>query len=138
MPSYELVNEKINDEYFYGYKISTSQDGDIKVYISDHQSCCELYGIMITYENILTESVITKVGWGNDNDPVLVDFVISDIKKDNHMTDVKFWKDDIQMAVVEFDTDLGKCHIIAYNLHNVSYPHTIHVEWNGNIDTQVI
>jgi hypothetical protein len=113
------------NEKFTGYTIKTSKQ-IITVAITSVHSCCESFDVEI--HTPLSESLIgqtiTNIKWGNKP---LYDY--SGFHK-------SYMDHESVPACVDLTTSIGTCQIIAYNVHNGYYPHSVYVKWNGYEDIQ--
>jgi tRNA(Ile2) C34 agmatinyltransferase TiaS len=109
----EVDDVKYNEDSwsgFDGYEVQTDKT-NIKVLISNGQSCCENWGYLTTNDDLqeFIEANINKI-----------DVVDTALKK----MDALEYMDEGSIMFVNFETDKGTLQLAAYNSHNGYYGHT--------------
>lgn len=108
-----------------GYRIKTSDAGDVLVCIDDGQSCCERYGYFSSDDDL------NQYVGANLNDIELVDTALKvESLKEN---DLEYGFDGGGIQFVNFKTSKGTFQLAVYNAHNGYYGHGILVAVGENI-----
>lgn len=123
--SIEECKHNIKWEKWKGYEIKTNTR-TITFEISATQSCCEEWGVYITYPK-------DKTGRERDKEE-MIGRVMGKVEWGPDRTD----EEDNDTVQVYMNTSVGTILICAYNSHNGYYPHSVRLIEDGKTDMQSI
>lgn len=114
----EIENVKYDSGYIDGYAITTDKQV-IRMGISNHSDCCEVWGYLISEDNL-----------DNFIGANLIGLSITDTALNTIVFEKDLGPDDMEaggMMFVNVNTDRGLLQFVAYNAHNGYYGHPAYV-----------